>query len=242
MEGAIIAEASLPLTIDVHASKHVPRVVWTLRGCELHPSAGGIPGQDHRGDRQHILRHEGQPAEDGFNTILIILDKLMRDAVGNHDVRTAKLVHGGIDLLPQDLVQHLSACKDHRAVHHLDVPLAEPVQVGSNTHTAACRVRQSERLLVRPARLTGDEAASLQALDAHAPLRGGQACPDDSIQYMPCLPVDTDRMRLHGLGGQLLHVGIRDVQVLEAFQEVFTVHPLDLYDGLQLFHSADPCP
>mmetsp|Transcript_17780 Transcript_17780/g.47324 ORF Transcript_17780/g.47324 Transcript_17780/m.47324 type:complete len:230 (-) Transcript_17780:3477-4166(-) len=127
-------------------------------------------------------------------------------------------------------------------MHHLDVPLAEPVQVGSNTHTAACRVRQSERLLVRPARLTGDEAASLQALDAHAPLRGGQACPDDSIQYMPCLPVDTDRMRLHGLGGQLLHVGVWDVQVFEALQEVIAVHPLDLYDRLQLFHTADPCP
>mmetsp|Transcript_156783 Transcript_156783/g.500284 ORF Transcript_156783/g.500284 Transcript_156783/m.500284 type:complete len:550 (+) Transcript_156783:401-2050(+) len=241
VEAALVAPSSLPRAVDLHAAEHVPGVVCRLSGPELDLAAHRVGGPDHWRQRHHGGRHEGEPAHDGLDTILVVLHKLVRDTVWHHDVRTAELILRGVDLFPHEFVQGLRACEDHRTLDHLDVPLAKPVEVRADAHTAARGVGQGEGLLICPASLARDQAAALQALDTDAALRGGQILADDGIQHMPRLAIHCDRVRLHRLRRELLVLVIGDVKVLEALHRVVLVDPGHLNNGLQLLNTADPC-
>mmetsp|Transcript_17781 Transcript_17781/g.47340 ORF Transcript_17781/g.47340 Transcript_17781/m.47340 type:complete len:580 (-) Transcript_17781:380-2119(-) len=57
---------------------------------------------------------------------------------------------------------------------------------------------------------------------------------------MTGLSIDRLRMRLHSLRGQLLEIIVRDVEVLEALEEVVLVIPFNLGHSLQLLYATDP--
>ena len=70
----------------------------------------------------------------GLNSALVVAHQLVRDTVRNHDVRSAQLVLRRVDLLAKELVEGLEPGEDHRALHHLDVPLAQAVEVGADSN------------------------------------------------------------------------------------------------------------
>mmetsp|Transcript_95182 Transcript_95182/g.199016 ORF Transcript_95182/g.199016 Transcript_95182/m.199016 type:complete len:570 (+) Transcript_95182:153-1862(+) len=239
VERSFVAPARHPLPIDHDTTQHVARIVRSLDRLELHLSRDGILGRNHGWERGHCCRHEGQPTDDGLDTILVVLNQLMRDAIGDHDVRASKLVLRGVDLLAHQLVERLRASQDHRSLHHLDVPLAQSVQISTDTNRSASGVGECEGLFVGAARLAGDEAAALKAFDTDAALGGSQILSDDRIQNMASLTVDSDAVGSHRLLGQLLEVLISKVDVLEALHGVVLVDPGDLHERLQFVDAAD---
>mmetsp|Transcript_36871 Transcript_36871/g.79967 ORF Transcript_36871/g.79967 Transcript_36871/m.79967 type:complete len:579 (+) Transcript_36871:554-2290(+) len=239
VERSFVAPARHPLPIDHDTTQHVARIVRSLDRLELHLSRDGILGRNHGWERGHCCRHEGQPTDDGLDTILVVLNQLMCDTIGNHDVRASQLVLGGVDLLSHQLVQWFGAGQNHGTLDHLDVPLTKPVQVRTNADRSTRCVGQSECLLVGTAGLAGNETAALEALDADAALGRGEVLADDRIQHMSGLAIHCDLMASHRLLGQALVVRVRQVEVLETLHGVVLVHPRDLHQRLQLIDTTN---
>mmetsp|Transcript_57558 Transcript_57558/g.137061 ORF Transcript_57558/g.137061 Transcript_57558/m.137061 type:complete len:337 (-) Transcript_57558:23-1033(-) len=156
--GARIKEAPQPPALDVHhALQEVPRVVGQRRRLELHVAVPGVAAQSAHGRRAAgVLGHEAQPVQDGPHALLVVPHHLVSHTVGHHDLRPTQLVLGRINVLTQELVQGRVAREDHGAAHHLDVALAQPVQVSTDAHGPACDVGEGKSVLVGAARLAGD--------------------------------------------------------------------------------------
>ena len=238
--GARIKEAPQPPALDVHhALQEVPRVVGQRRRLELHVAVPGVAAQSAHGRRAAgVLGHEAQPVQDGPHALLVVPHHLVSHTVGHHDLRPTQLVLGRVNVLTQELVQGRVAREDHGAAHHLDVALAQPVQVSTDAHGPACDVGEGKSVLVGAARLAGNEAAALQVLDANPAFRALHALSDDGVKHVALLPSLLDLVRLHGARRQLLIVLLEQVEVLEAFVAVFGIQPLHLVEGLQLLHQS----
>mmetsp|Transcript_27532 Transcript_27532/g.51629 ORF Transcript_27532/g.51629 Transcript_27532/m.51629 type:complete len:606 (+) Transcript_27532:2-1819(+) len=235
-----VKEAALAAPVGVDdAAQEVPGVVGQGGRLELHVPVPRVRAQlAHGRQARDILGHVGEPVQDGGHALLVIPHDLVGDTVGHHDLRAAKLVLRGVDILPQELVQGRVARQDHGAANHLDVPLSQPVQVRSNAHRPSCDVGQREGLLVCPAGLTSDEATSLQVLHANAALGALLALADDGIQDVTVLATFTDLVSFHRTRRELLIVLLRQVEVLEALAAVGRIPPLDLVERLQLLHES----
>mmetsp|Transcript_89338 Transcript_89338/g.257673 ORF Transcript_89338/g.257673 Transcript_89338/m.257673 type:complete len:991 (+) Transcript_89338:429-3401(+) len=238
-EGALVAEARAPLAVDHGAGQHVPGIIRRLRRHEPHQPRRRIPRRHHRRQGVGRLGDVRQPPQDGLDAIVVIGHELVRHAIGHHDVGATQLVLRRIHLLAQQLVQRLVARQDHGTLDHLDVPLAQTVQVCADADAPPSDIRKREGLLVGPARLARDQAAALQALDTDAALGGGHVQAEDRIQDVPDLPADRHRVRPDGVGWELGHVGLLQIQVVEALEVVAVVGPSNLDQRLKLFHSAE---
>merc|ERR1719440_2118314 len=109
-----------------------------------------------------------------------------------------------VDLLAEELVERLEAGENHRALHHLDVALAQTVEVSADPDAPPRDVAEREGLVVRPARLAGDHATALQVLHADAALDGREVEPHDRVENVPDLAIDRDFMALNRLGREAL--------------------------------------
>mmetsp|Transcript_14117 Transcript_14117/g.35639 ORF Transcript_14117/g.35639 Transcript_14117/m.35639 type:complete len:505 (-) Transcript_14117:4504-6018(-) len=229
VEASLVAETAQILTVGFDSSQHMARVIWLLARHESNLAVDRVPSRQHRRQRRNSLRHKSQPSQDSIHSRLVILDQLVCHTIGNHNVRPSKLVLSGVHLSAEKLVQGMVTRQNHGSLHHLDVPLAKPVEVGSDTHAASCGVRKSEDFVVCTRRLSSDHPTALQILDANAALSGLQIQPDDGIQNVPDLSVDRHGVRFHGLSRQGMEVRLSQKQVVEALVGIIFVHPCDLH-------------
>mmetsp|Transcript_16149 Transcript_16149/g.37808 ORF Transcript_16149/g.37808 Transcript_16149/m.37808 type:complete len:274 (-) Transcript_16149:2081-2902(-) len=76
------------------AGQHVPRIIGRLAGRECHIALHRVCCVKKRWAGPDVLRHEGQPVNNGSHSLLVTLHQLVRYAVGNHDLWATKLVLG----------------------------------------------------------------------------------------------------------------------------------------------------
>mmetsp|Transcript_21658 Transcript_21658/g.60466 ORF Transcript_21658/g.60466 Transcript_21658/m.60466 type:complete len:588 (+) Transcript_21658:183-1946(+) len=234
LEGAFVEE-----TRELsRACEHVPRVVWRFRRHERNITLGRVRGLDHWRRRPAILCNEREPIKDRADARLVALHQLMGHAIRNHDLWPPKLVLRGVNRFPKELVQSAEACKDHRAIHHLDGALPEAVQVCTDSNRAPGDVGQSKHLVVGPRGLARDEAAALQVFDADAASGGLQALADDRLQRVVLRGSRRDLARFHDALIKALVVFFLKVEVLVALAGVRVIHPLYFDVRLQLLDEA----
>mmetsp|Transcript_13887 Transcript_13887/g.33109 ORF Transcript_13887/g.33109 Transcript_13887/m.33109 type:complete len:578 (-) Transcript_13887:4136-5869(-) len=164
LEGIGIKEASGILS----ARKHETRIVRSRSGAELDVTVDGV-GTVAAGSRvAGGLGNEAEPLDDGANAFLIVVDNLVRNTVGEHDLGTTELILGVVDITSKELVEGGVSGKDHGTLLHLDDALAKTVEVGADTDTAAGDVTEGEDLVVSTGGLTGDLTTALEVLDTNA--------------------------------------------------------------------------
>mmetsp|Transcript_32537 Transcript_32537/g.76881 ORF Transcript_32537/g.76881 Transcript_32537/m.76881 type:complete len:779 (-) Transcript_32537:4324-6660(-) len=236
-EGALVEEAALPDAAVGgvgRAREHVPRVVGRLGRQKGDRPLDGVARRREGGLRRRRVGHVAQPAQDLLDAVLVVRGELVRDAVGQHDLRPAQLVLRDVDLLAEQLVERAEARQDDRPVGHLDDALRQPVDVGADADRAARDVRERERLGVGLRRLARDEARAAQVLDADAVLLA-----HDVVELVPLLAALGDELAAHDALGQLGQVLLAQVEVLVAVLLLGRVVPRDLEVRLDLLGEAD---
>mmetsp|Transcript_13466 Transcript_13466/g.36269 ORF Transcript_13466/g.36269 Transcript_13466/m.36269 type:complete len:694 (+) Transcript_13466:423-2504(+) len=238
LERALVTEPCHELAVDLSSRQHVTRVVWGLGRHELDLAIDAVCRLNDRGKACVRVGDVGEPPKNRLDAVLVVVHKLVRDAVGHHDVRAAQLVLCRVHVLTQEFVDGLKPGEDHGAFHHLDVSLPKAIQVSADANAAPCHIGQGERFLVGAARLTRNEATPLQVLDTDAALRGRKVQAHNGVQHMPRLPSDLHLVGRHGVWREIGEVVRFQVKVIEALVRIGRIGPSHLD---QLFQLLD-CP
>lgn len=147
----------------------------------------------------------------------------MRDTVLVHDLRSAELEVGRVDLATEDLVERSRTGEDDRLSLDLDGALTETNEVGSNADGPCRNERNGEDVVVRARRLSGDETGPLERFDSEAVLKT-----DDVGDLVARLAVVDDLLRDHAPLALVLELAEtlgREVEVLEALLGAALVDP-----------------
>ena len=110
-------------------------------------------------------RDEAQPAEDVVDPLQLVVHRQMGHTVGVHDLRTTQLHVGGIDFPAEHFVQRRCTRQEHGAFV-LHGPLAQPHQIGSDTHCTAGHQGDGEDFLVGPGGFSGNHTAASEIFNA----------------------------------------------------------------------------
>mmetsp|Transcript_116485 Transcript_116485/g.336467 ORF Transcript_116485/g.336467 Transcript_116485/m.336467 type:complete len:261 (+) Transcript_116485:716-1498(+) len=116
---------------------HQTRVIGGRSRAPFDLAVNGISAIANSRQSTDVLRDETQPLDHGSNTSLVVVDNFVRNTVGEHDLRSTKLVLRVVHLSSKKLVQGRVSGQNNRSLLHLDHALSKTDQVGSNTNTSS---------------------------------------------------------------------------------------------------------
>mmetsp|Transcript_33963 Transcript_33963/g.74703 ORF Transcript_33963/g.74703 Transcript_33963/m.74703 type:complete len:752 (+) Transcript_33963:106-2361(+) len=209
---------------------HKARIIGSRSGAELNITIDGIGTVASGWCGINDLGDKADPLQDGGNTFLVIIDNLMRNTVGVHDLRSAELILGVVYLTSEKLVKSGVPGENHGTLLHLDDTLAKTVEVCTDTDTAAGDVAECKDLIVGTRSLTSNLTTTLKILNTNA-----MDLSDDIING----PALSDLAGIHGAFRKGLVVLIAEVEVLETLRWALGIVKLDVDLLLETIVKAD---